>query len=78
MEPELVGIEIARQKLIEQLADIVGYNYVLWSEADLLVYEYDGSIDRGNPVIVVLPKTAREIATIIKVCRANSLPVVAR
>ena len=78
MEPELVGIEISRQKLIEQLADIVGHDYVLWNEADLLVYEYDGSIDRGNPVIVVLPKTAREIATIIKVSRANSLPVVAR
>ena len=78
MESELVGIEISRQKLIEQLADIVGHDYVLWNEADLLVYEYDGSIDRGNPVIVVLPQTAREIATIIKVCRANSLPVVAR
>ena len=71
MEYELVGIKISRQKLIGQLVDIVGHDYVLWNEADLLVYEYDGSIDRGNPVIIALPRTTKEIAKITTVCRAK-------
>ena len=41
--------------LIPELKRIVGDDYVLDDQADLLVYEYDGSIDRGNPVVVVLP-----------------------
>ncbi|HIA76171.1 MAG TPA: FAD-binding oxidoreductase, partial [Dehalococcoidia bacterium] len=41
--------------LIPELKRIVGDNYVLDDQADLLVYEYDASIDRGNPVVVVSP-----------------------
>ena len=67
MEYELVGIEISRQKLIEQLVDIVGHDYVLWNEADLLVYEYDGSIDRATPQFVVLPASVNHIVDIVRI-----------
>ncbi|MDE0744806.1 MAG: FAD-binding protein [SAR202 cluster bacterium] len=64
--------------LIPELKRIAGDNYVLDDQADLLVYEYDGSIDRGNPVVVVLPDTTKEISQVLKLARSNSIPVVAR
>ena len=64
--------------LIPELKRIAGDNYVLDDQADLLVYEYDGSIDRGNPVVVVLPGTTKEISQVLKLARSNSIPVVAR
>lgn len=64
--------------LILELKKIVGDNYVLDDQADLLVYEYDASIDRGNPVVVVLPDTAKEVSQVLKLARLNSIPVVAR
>ena len=64
--------------LIPELKRIAGDDYVLDDQADLLVYEYDGSIDRGNPVVVVLPDTAKEISQVLKLARLNSIPVVAR
>lgn len=65
-------------EVIRSLIKVVGVDNVLWEDADLLVYEYDGSVDRGTPVIVVLPKTTEEVSEIVKISRENSLPVVAR
>ena len=65
-------------KIVKSLIDVVGSDYVLWSEADLLVYEYDGSVDRSTPLIVVLPETTEQVSKIVKIARVNALPVVAR
>lgn len=40
--------------LIRRLREIVGEEYVIWGSDDLLLYEYDGSIDRSSPGAVVL------------------------
>ena len=64
--------------LVADLKNIVGGGYVLDDKADLLVYEYDGSIDRGSPVVIVLPASATEISSVLKLARAQSIPVVAR
>ena len=48
--------------LISDLAGVVGDQYVIWKPEDLLVYEYDGSIDRATPQAVVLPGSAEEVA----------------
>ncbi|HCE75924.1 MAG TPA: FAD-binding oxidoreductase [Dehalococcoidia bacterium] len=64
--------------LVADLKNIVGGGYVLDDKADLLVYEYDGSIDRGSPVVIVLPASATEISSVLKLARAHSIPVVAR
>ena len=36
-------------KLIEDLKKVVGQDYVLSEQADLMVYEYDGSVDKHFP-----------------------------
>ena len=66
------------KNLVPELKNIVGSDYVLDDKADLLVYEYDGSIDRGNPVVIVLPQSATEISGVLKLARSHSIPVVAR
>ena len=65
-------------EIIRSLINVVGSDNVLWQDADLLVYEYDGSVDRGTPVFVVLPETTEEVSEIVRIARENSLPVVAR
>ncbi|MBI4499326.1 MAG: hypothetical protein HY689_15680 [Chloroflexi bacterium] len=44
-----------RARLIQDLHGIVGHDGVLFAPEDLLVYEYDGSIDRGLPSHHPLP-----------------------
>ena len=66
------------RQLIRELQAIVGKQYVLHAPEDLLVYEYDATIERGLPEVVVLPTTAQQVADVVKVARRHDLPVVAR
>ena len=69
---------MANRQLIRQLQAIVGKQYVLHAPEDLLVYEYDATIERGLPEAVVLPATAQQVSQVVKVARRHDLPVVAR
>ena len=53
---------MAGRGLIRELQSIVGKEYVLYQPEDLLVYEYDGSIDRAIPEAVVFPTTTEEVS----------------
>ena len=50
------------RQVIDELIEIVGSEYVLSEESDLLVYEYDGSADKGLPVVVILPENAEQVS----------------
>jgi len=43
-----------------------------------MLYEYDASIDRSTPDIVVLPATTEEVAAIVKIAARHNVPVVPR
>src|SRR5579859_5523798 len=43
-----------------------------------MLYEYDASIDRSTPDMVVLPATTEEVAAIVKIARRFQVPVVPR
>jgi glycolate oxidase len=51
---------------------------VLHAPEDLLVYEYDATIDRGLPEAVVLPDTAEGVAKAVRVARKHAVPITAR
>ncbi len=70
--------ETQKAEIVEQLSSILGARHVLHSAYDLTMYEYDASIERGRPDIVVLPATAQEIAEVVKLARRYRLPVVPR
>jgi glycolate oxidase len=50
---------------------VVGEESVVWRPEDLLLYEYDGSIDRAKPKVVALPGSAREVAECVKVANRH-------
>lgn len=63
---------------IRELQAIVGRDNVISTPEDLIVYEYDGTIDRGHPSIVVLPGSAEEVAAAVRLANQFDLPIVPR
>jgi glycolate oxidase len=68
--------------LIERLGSIVGSKSVFHETGDLLVYEYDGSVDgaveTARPSAVVLPTTTNQVAEIVRLANEAGLPIVPR
>ncbi len=63
---------------VRELQAIVGDANVIYRPEDLLVYEYDGTIDRGHPSVVALPDGPEEVAAVVRLARREGLPVVPR
>ena len=64
--------------LIRELKAALGKRWVLHAPEDLLVYEYDATIDRSLPEAVVLPESTEEVAAAVGISRRYGLPVTAR
>jgi glycolate oxidase len=64
--------------LVKDLEAIVGPRTVLSSPYDLMLYEYDASIDRARPDVVVFPASTAEVSAIVKVANKRGVPFVAR
>ncbi|MBI4339582.1 MAG: FAD-binding protein, partial [Chloroflexi bacterium] len=67
-----------KKRLISELQRIVGKRYVIHHPDDLLVYEYDGSVDRGTPAAVVFPSSAEQVSRVVTVAHRAGAPVVPR
>ncbi len=61
---ERAGLPPAAKKKIIELAGPGGY---LDRPEDLTLYEYDGSVDKARPELVVFPRTTEEVAAIVKI-----------
>src|SRR5580658_2590692 len=64
----------AKRKII----DLVGPRGYLDRPEDLSLYEYDGSVDKARPELVVFPKTTEEVAAIVKITARHGVPIVGR
>ena len=69
---------MATNELLTQIRAVVGDDYVIADREDLLVYEYDGSVDRGMPGAVVLPASADEVSRVMALAYAAGVTVVGR
>jgi glycolate oxidase len=67
-----------RTALIRDLQAAIGRQWVLYAPEDLLVYEYDATIERGMPEAVVLPNSAEGVASAVRIARRHGVPVTAR
>jgi len=67
-----------KQRLIAELQRVVGRRYVIHHPDDLLVYEYDGSVDRGMPTAVVFPADTAQTAAVVKLAHQAGVPIVPR
>ncbi|HKS92730.1 MAG TPA: FAD-binding protein, partial [Tepidiformaceae bacterium] len=67
-----------RRELVDALSAVVGQEHVLWRPEDLLVYEFDGTIEKKQPYAVVFPDGADEVASIVRICNQMRIPVTPR
>ncbi len=67
-----------REKMVDELAQIVGREHVLVSEMDLMLYGYDASLYKGRPDCIVLPGSTEEVSKIVRFAHKEGLPIVAR
>jgi glycolate oxidase len=66
------------QKVIRGLESILGASTVLHRPEDLLLYEYDGSVEKGRPGAVVFPSTTEEVSRVVRLAAQHNVPIVGR
>jgi glycolate oxidase len=69
---------VAEQTIVEELRQFLPDDRVLWRDYDLMLYEYDGSIDKHRPLAVVFPLSTDEVSRVVKLCNRMSVPYTAR
>jgi glycolate oxidase len=61
-----------------QLMTLLGPRAWLDRPEDLSLYEYDGSVEKGRPEMVVFPQSTEQVISIVKIAAAHGVPVVGR
>jgi glycolate oxidase len=61
-----------------KLQTLLGPRGYLDRPEDLLLYEYDGSVDKARPEMVVFPRFTEDVVAIAKISRQYGVPVVGR
>src|SRR5215469_6716179 len=64
--------------LIRELEKLLGSSSVLFQPEEVLLYEYDGSVEKGRPEAVVFPTSTQEVSQIVKLAAKYSVPIVGR
>ncbi len=65
-------------KIIGELEKILGKSRVLSKPEDLLLYEYDGSVEQARAECVVFPRTPPEVVQIVQAANRHQVPLVGR
>src|SRR5580700_7333614 len=64
--------------LTRELKSLLGPANVLSQKEDLLLYEFDGSVEKARPEVVVFPHTTEDVSRIVKLAAKYQVPVVGR
>jgi glycolate oxidase len=64
--------------VVDDLLRLLPSERVLWRDYDLMLYEYDGSIDKHRPLAVVFPLSADEVSQVVCACNRLGVPYTAR
>jgi glycolate oxidase len=64
--------------LLREFEKLLGSESVLYQPEDLLLYEYDGSVEKGRPNFVVFPESTEDVSRIVKLAAQHHLPIVGR
>jgi glycolate oxidase len=65
-------------QLIRELVSLLGPSAVLSAVEDLMLYEYDGSVELGSPKCIVFPSTTQEVSEIVRLANRYRTPIVGR
>jgi glycolate oxidase len=64
--------------LLRDLEKTLGSDAVLHRPEDLLLYEYDGSVEIAKPECVVFPRTTADVVAIVQIANRYKTPLVGR
>ena len=64
--------------LLRELSSLLGSSNVLYKIEDLVLYEYDGSVEKARPDLVVFPHTTEDVSHIVKLAAKYNVPIVGR
>ena len=67
-----------QQTIIRELGKLVGNSGVLSSAEDLLLYEYDGSVEEARPDAIAFPRRKQEVVEIVRLANRYDLSIVGR
>src|SRR5436190_24240189 len=73
-----MAVEVAASPIVEAIRGLLPADRVLWRDYDLMLYEYDGSIDKHRPAVVAFPLSAEEVSAVINACNRLQVPYTAR
>jgi glycolate dehydrogenase FAD-linked subunit len=62
----------------ERCIALLGPRGVLDQPEDLTLYEYDGSVDKHRPDLVVFPRSTADVAALVRIAREFRIPFVGR
>src|SRR5277367_3018553 len=65
-------------RLLQDLTKLFGSDGVLYRPEDLILYEYDGSVDVARPTCVVFPRTKEQVLGIVEIAKRHKIPIVGR
>jgi len=65
-------------KAKEKLVQLLGPRGYLDRPEDLSLYEYDGSVDKARPDMVVFPRSTEDVAAIVKISAEHGVTIVGR
>lgn len=69
---------VVTRQLVRELERLLGRARVLSTPEELIAYEFDATIERGKPQVVVFPESTEEVAAAVKVAAAHNVPVIPR
>ena len=76
---KVMVVPIERSELIRDLRRVLGPEGVVSAPSELAVYDCDAlTIERRSPDAVVFPRSADEVAAVVRACRAHGAPIVPR
>src|ERR1700676_3649905 len=64
--------------VVDELRQLLPPEQVLWRDYDLMLYEYDGSIDKHRPLAVVFPLSTEQVSAVVRACDRCGVPYTAR
>jgi glycolate oxidase len=64
--------------VLEKIIGLTGPRGCLFRDEDLVLYEYDGGVDKARPDVVVFPRNASETAALARLAIAHGIPITGR
>src|SRR5580692_11332602 len=65
-------------QLLRDLKSLLGSESVLHRPEELMLYEYDGSVEIARPTCVVFPRTTADVLAIVRLANQYETPLVGR